>query len=181
MKQRIPPLLERVRPYWHLLEKAGEAFDVDPFFLAAIMDRETLCGFSPALDKPGPGGRGDGGHGHGLFQIDDRFHAAFMAKRMPDGTPAWADAWEAARYAAHFLASLLRIFEGSEACAAAAYNAGPDRVKACVKELTRPWMQHALCLAVDPLTTGRDYASDVLRRKESLLKAWAAAQGKPVA
>lgn len=44
----------------------------EPAVIAAIMSRESGCGL--LLKPPGPGGKGDRGHGHGLMQIDDRWH-----------------------------------------------------------------------------------------------------------
>ncbi|MBV9646038.1 MAG: hypothetical protein JO043_01070, partial [Candidatus Eremiobacteraeota bacterium] len=53
------------------IEAAARAHKLDPRFLAAVAAQET----------GGPGANsgnnvvGDGGHGHGLFQIDDRWHS----------------------------------------------------------------------------------------------------------
>ncbi len=76
-----------------------------------------------AQESGGPGsdsGRnvvGDGGHGHGLFQIDDRWHE-FAS------TPAAADPAANADYAAGMLSGLLRRFGGDVRAALSAYNAG---------------------------------------------------------
>lgn len=47
---------------------------VDPFLIFALGDRETNWGSSIG----GPAGTGDGGHGRGLMQIDDRSFAAWL-------------------------------------------------------------------------------------------------------
>lgn len=49
---RILPVLEDAR-------RAEEKFGVDCHLILGVLDRETLCGQSPVLDKDGPGGSGD--------------------------------------------------------------------------------------------------------------------------
>lgn len=46
---------------------AGEAHGINPFLLAAIAERESNYGAALDSDQ-----KGDGGHGHGIMQIDDR-------------------------------------------------------------------------------------------------------------
>lgn len=86
---------------------------VDPELLAAVAAQET--------GGPGSNGGanivGDGGHGHGLFQIDDRWHA-FAA------TPAAMDPQKNADYAAGMLSGLLKRYGGNVREALSAYNAG---------------------------------------------------------
>jgi hypothetical protein len=92
---------------------AAERHHLDPTLLAAVAAQET----------GGPGtnsGRnvvGDGGHGHGLFQIDDRWHA-FAA------TPAAMDPAKNADYAAGLLSGLLKTYGENVHMALSAYNAG---------------------------------------------------------
>jgi hypothetical protein len=94
---------------------AGAAlkYRIDPALLAAVAAQET----------GGPGtnaGRnvvGDGGHGHGVFQIDDRFHS--FAR-----TSAAMDPQANAEYAARMLAGLLKRYGGDVHQALSAYNAG---------------------------------------------------------
>lgn len=95
---------------------AATRYGLDGRLLAAVAAQET----------GGPGsnaGRnvvGDGGHGHGVFQIDDRFHAFARTSGAMD--PA-----ENANYAARMLSGLLRRFGGNVHKALSAYNAGsPD-------------------------------------------------------
>jgi hypothetical protein len=92
---------------------AASKFGLDARLLAAVAAQET----------GGPGsnaGRnvvGDGGHGHGIFQIDDRFHG--FAKSASAMQPqANAD------YAAGMIARLLRRYGGDVHKALSAYNAG---------------------------------------------------------
>ncbi|MGH7736929.1 MAG: transglycosylase SLT domain-containing protein [Candidatus Tyrphobacter sp.] len=94
---------------------AARDHGLDPNLLAAVAAQET----------GGPGasaGRnvvGDGGHGRGLFQIDDRYHAFARGAQAMD--PA-----ANAQYAAGMLSGLIARY-GSVHRALSAYNAGdPD-------------------------------------------------------
>ena len=86
---------------------------LDPDLLAAVAAQET----------GGPGanaGRnilGDGGHGHGVFQIDDRWHSFARGSQAlnPQAN---------AEYAAHLLRSNLDRYGGDLHKALSAYNAG---------------------------------------------------------
>ena len=98
------------------IAQAAARHSVDPRLLAAVAAQET----------GGPGGNagrnvvGDGGHGRGVFQIDDRWHA--FAK-----TPAAMDPAKNADYAAGMLRGLLDRYGGDVHKALSAYNAGsPD-------------------------------------------------------
>ena len=81
---------------------AARQHGLDPDLLAAVAAQET----------GGPGsnaGRnvvGDGGHGHGLFQIDDRWHP-FAATRGA------MDPAQNADYAAGMLSGLLKRYGGN--------------------------------------------------------------------
>ncbi len=92
---------------------AAQRNGLDPVLLAAVAAQET----------GGPGANsganvvGDGGHGHGLFQIDDRSHA-FAS------TPAAMDPAQNANYAAGMLSGLLQKYGGNVHAALSAYNAG---------------------------------------------------------
>jgi hypothetical protein len=95
------------------IAQAAQRHNVDPTLLAAVAAQET----------GGPGsnaGRnivGDGGHGHGLFQIDDRSHD--FAE-----TPAAMDPGANADYAAGMLHGLISQFGGNVHQALSAYNSG---------------------------------------------------------
>jgi hypothetical protein len=92
---------------------AAQRNGLDPTLLAAVAAQET----------GGPGSNsgtnivGDGGHGHGVFQIDDRYHA-FAS------TPAAMDPAQNANYAAGMLSGLLQKYGGNVHAALSAYNAG---------------------------------------------------------
>lgn len=67
------------RPYADVILQVASEQNVSPFLIVQLGYRETLWGTSSALDQPGPSGRGDGGHGHGLMQIDDRSYPSWLA------------------------------------------------------------------------------------------------------
>lgn len=118
--------------------QAAEKHGVSAQLLAAVAAQET----------GGPGSNagsnivGDGGHGHGLFQIDDRWHA--FARN-----PAAMDPQANADYAAGMIAGLLRRYGGNVHKALSAYNAGSPNATGT----TTPWQ--------DGRTLG--YADSVLR------------------
>lgn len=150
--RRLPPRLAR----WAVeLYAAATAFDLDAILLAAIMDRESLGG--DALTPPTPAGTGDHGNGRGLMQVDDRAHPAFIA------TGLWKHAGFNVFYGGWVLRQALTYFKGELPLAIAAYNAGPGKVAAAVRGIEKPEERLA---AADRCTTGGDYASDVLRRRE---------------
>jgi len=99
--------------YAPAIASAAAKHGVDPTLLAAVAAQET--------GGPGAnGGRnelGDGGHGHGLFQIDDRWHDFANSAAAMD--PA-----ENADYAAGMLSGLLRRYGGNVREALSAYNSG---------------------------------------------------------
>lgn len=98
---------------------------VNPKLLAAVAAQET----------GGPGsnaGRnivGDGGHGRGLFQIDDRFHAFARS-------PGAMDPAQNADYAAGMISGLLSSYGGNVRKALSAYNAGSPNATGTITE----WM-----------------------------------------
>jgi hypothetical protein len=92
---------------------AAERYQLDPALLAAVAAQETG---GPGTSS-GANIVGDGGHGHGVFQIDDRYHP-FAATR------AAMDPSQNADYAAGMLAGLLQKYGGNVHAALSAYNSG---------------------------------------------------------
>jgi transglycosylase-like protein with SLT domain len=113
----IDPIASRLASegvaYSSEIAEAARRHGLDPKLLAAVAAQET----------GGPGtnaGRnvvGDGGHGRGLFQIDDRWHS------FANG-PAAMDPGKNADYAAGMLSGLLKCYGGNVREALSAYNAG---------------------------------------------------------
>jgi hypothetical protein len=159
--------LQVVEPFLdELFLAAGEAGE-DVALLCAVMLRESIGG--TILTPPGRNGRGDGGHGRGLFQIDDR--GPFRHLIPPDGED-WPVLVQA-RAACHVLATArvelaafaaLPIFERAVACR---YNAKLENV---VRELELLAAGKKRPDGRDPdpdlVTTGKDYGSDVLRLRD---------------
>jgi soluble lytic murein transglycosylase-like protein len=92
---------------------AARRYGLDPDLLAAVAAQETG---GPDANS-GHNVVGDGGHGHGLFQIDDRYHP-FAA------TPAAMDPARNTDYAADIISGLLKRYGGNVHEALSAYNAG---------------------------------------------------------
>jgi hypothetical protein len=130
--------------------------------LAAIDSRESNFGL--ALDADG---LGDGGHGHGEIQIDDRSHGTFCASGQ------WRDLAASLDYVRknviipsyNYLADrfdlfgqdYVRLFWGT----IAAYNCGPGNVDRAL----------AVGQGPDSRTTGADYSSNVRSRALALIQA----------
>jgi hypothetical protein len=98
--------------YGSEITAAATRHHLDPRLLAAVAAQETG---GPGADS-GRNIVGDAGHGHGVFQIDDRWHA--FAR-----TPAAMDPASNADYAAGVLESNLGRY-GDLRSALSAYNAG---------------------------------------------------------
>jgi hypothetical protein len=103
------------------IESAASRYGLEPRLLAAVAAQETG---GPGADS-GRNVVGDGGHGHGLFQIDDRFHA-FARTAAAMNPQANAD------YAARMLSGLLQKFGGNVRKALSAYNAGDPNARGTV-------------------------------------------------
>ena len=92
---------------------AAARHHLDPRLLAAVAAQETG---GPGSDS-GRNVVGDGGHGRGVFQIDDRWHAFARG-------PGAMDPAQNADYAAGLLASHLDRYGGDVRAALSTYNAG---------------------------------------------------------
>lgn len=164
---RLP---ERLAQWACQLFAAEICFGIDPYLLAAIIDRESNGGESKYLDQKGPRGRGDCLHGHGLGQIDDRSHAPFIEATFDDGEFLWADPTFNILYAARLLRKNLNVSLGEITVAIAAYNCGMKRAKRAVEGLTRPLDEKTAVALLDAKTTGKNYVSWVLARRTAFLQ-----------
>lgn len=108
------------------------------------------------------------GFGRGLSQLDwcDEDNFAFLAVPLPDGTFAWQDGPRNIDEGTRKLHNLIELFDHEEGLAAAAYNAGPARVREVRASLAGATSPEQLLKAVDAVTTDHNYASDVLGRRD---------------
>lgn len=120
---------------------ASQKYNISPEIITGVISRET-------------NGRniiGDGGHGHGLMQIDDRFHGPFLRNNQNGLNPA-----SNIDYGTSLLRQNLNHFKGDYQKALAAYNAGIGGVERALRNGR----------SADSATTGNNYGADVLRRAE---------------
>lgn len=125
--------------------EASHTYNIPVSLLLAVASRESNMGL--ALDS---NWTGDHGNGIGIMQIDKRYHSDFTSS-TPNN-----DHRANILYASKFLADLLSKFNGRLTPSVAAYNAGYSKIR------------NTLSAGLDPnlVTTGQNYASDVLQRKE---------------
>ncbi|NEQ96325.1 MAG: SH3 domain-containing protein [Cyanothece sp. SIO2G6] len=150
---RLDPKNSSYKP---LIEAAASRYDwLAPSVVAGIGSRESAWG--RFLSPTGPSGTGDGGHGRGLMQIDDRYHPSFINSGL------WTDAKSNINYAIDNVLSQSYDYldantnlEGKDLLrgAIAAYNAGLSSVTLALSQ----------GLDIDYYTTGQDYSWDVLNR-----------------
>jgi hypothetical protein len=141
-------------PYKNALVQAAAPYSswLKPSILAAIGSRES--GWGLLLDSTD---RGDLGNGHGIMQIDIRYHSDFINNNN------WRDPGVNIKYATdNVLAEYYNYLSRNTSLrgfdllrgAIAAYNAGPGNVVDAVNA----------GLDVDYYTTGKDYSWDVIQR-----------------
>lgn len=142
--------------YGAIIAAAAKLHRHRPEVLAGIMMRETEGGLSRYLDKPGPEGRGDQGHGHGLMQIDDRSFPDFC------GGPMWRDPSRNVHFGAWVLSRKRQYLservddELLERATIAAYNCGEGNVSKAL----------AASQDIDARTAHGNYSREVLRFAE---------------
>ncbi len=176
----MDPILEalkrhpRAGPYAELVWHAAGLANVDPLLLAPVVDRESLFGL--ALDPKGPKGTGDHGNGLGFGQLDRNAHPLVASFRLGKPEDWVRDAeqypflWTCPGWNLYHAALKLRLnldaFAGDHLPAIAAYNASIGRVLAALGALPADAPIAVRVKALDAVTTGRDYVSDVLRRRD---------------
>jgi hypothetical protein len=155
--------------YGEILDRQGKFAAIRPSILAGIMMRESACGTSSFLDRPGPEGCGDleivpGNlpikiyHGHGLFQIDDRWHQNFIRSGE------WKDPERITAYACNLLNSNFNMIRRSmanndsgdynlERATVASFNCGAGGMLMVIGRNED----------IDSRTTGKNYSREVLR------------------
>jgi hypothetical protein len=163
------------QPYVQDVALACEAAREDTVLIVAIGLRESNLG--RALVPRGPSGRGDGGHGRGLFQIDDRGPWKHL---IPADGVEWS-VFEQATAACRVIAGAreeLSAFQGSmgprawDIVVACRYNADLGNIKWALTNGRDP-----NCVTtpgpfapVDPATGKRlgDYGADVIKLRDGL-------------
>lgn len=174
-----------------VIEQAAAAHSIDPFTLAALLDRETLGGTTKDLDKPGPSGTGDFGKrdpahwgselppdgrgwGRGLFQIDyskpGSPQRAWCETVAADGRCQWEVPALNADKAAELFAGKLAVLANDYQAAICAYNAGEGSAQRALAALPPDAGPLRRVAALDAVTTGGNYVSDVLKRRDGYLK-----------
>ncbi|XYD06802.1 N-acetylmuramoyl-L-alanine amidase [Methylobacterium sp. NMS12] len=144
-------------------EDAGERYGFDPALLLAVASRETNIRQIV----------GDGGHGRGIMQIDDRYHIAFVQSGR------WRDPRENILQGAAILAKAQADIEGAQGRQRTC-TIGGRQMRFDVPGLSREEVQrtalaayNAGCRALywevkagnaDRGTTGGDYSADTLAR-----------------
>ena len=155
-------------PYARVIKQVAAETGIDPFVITAIGMRETGWGTSRYLDQPGPAGRGDNGHGHGLMQIDDRTWASWL------GSHDWADPYTNISKGAEIYSANLDYFVNRgltgdllARAALAAYNHGPGNV----------WQNIQAGRDPDVGTASGNYSAAVWGQANALAGSYASAAG----
>ena len=134
---KMPAQYRQWIPY---VEAAARAYDLPPALIFAVMSRETN----------GRNVVGDGGHGRGLMQIDDRSWGSWLSANGGGMDPA-----SNIMKGAAILRANINYFGGNVRDGVAAYNCGPGNVSAALRNGLSP----------DAYTTGHNYSADVLSRE----------------
>lgn len=158
--EHLEALPARLLRWGAQLHAAHLCYSISPIVIAAILEQESRGG--DALSPVGPGGTGDGGHGRGLMQIDDRFHPSFIAAKFDDGLPLWKDPTQNIMYGTRLLRRNLDAAKGNMLAAIAAYNCGLSRVLRVLKTLPVGIQNDALILALDEYTARKSYVKKVV-------------------
>jgi hypothetical protein len=175
--------LERLEPYLTDFREAALLEGEDVALLAAMCLRETLAGWARGYEPTGsPHGRGDHGHGWGLFQFDDRGPYRRLPRECPEATPMLQARWACAALQdarRELVAALGPAFERNalfEVATVCCFNAGSPAVVRAIRAGRHP--DHATTDGADADRKG-DYGSDVLRRRDALRAVLAGAEPVP--
>jgi hypothetical protein len=135
--------------------QAAQKYNVPPEVLFGILKQES-------------GGRVDitgyDGHGQGPWQIDDRYHADFLAQSNNG-----RDVAKTTDYAARLLRSNIDALGGDLQAGVAAYNAGVGGVQRAQRNGRSP----------DSATTGGNYSATIMANAEEFRRMLGGAAGAP--
>jgi membrane-bound lytic murein transglycosylase MltF len=147
-------------PFVQFFIQYGQEFSFPAELIAGICWQESH--FGEALSPKGAGGTGDWspgatiGHGRGLMQIDDRWHADWIDQLGSAGSPLWTDPASNIRYGTNLLSTYRLELQNDGVldirAQVAAYNSGVGGVLKALKAGEN----------ADYSTTGRNYAQSVL-------------------
>jgi hypothetical protein len=153
----------------------------DTALLLAIWARETVFGTCADYEPKGLQGKGDGGHGRGIGQIDDRGEFRYL---IPEPGMPWS-AFQQAEAGCVVLAQAreeLADFRGAvsehdwDVAVACRYNAKLENVRYCLRSGKDPNMvtTPGPIAKVDPATGRRlgDYGRDVISLRDQLRATW---------
>ena len=153
---------EQAMRYRTIIKRVGIVFTVETAIIAGICSRESRFGL--LLKPAGASGLGDGGHGHGLMQIDDRWHPDFCKGE------AWKDPEENISYAVEKVLrpsldyAKTKLGDATIAdrllVGIAGYNCGASNAVKGFKKYND----------ADYYTTGKDYSMDVMARADWFVK-----------
>ena len=148
---------------------------IDAPLLLALVWREVRWSDTPAYRDRGPSktplnpldNTGDAGHGHGIFQIDDRWHKDFIA------TGGAYYPYEAAKYViVHVLAANYRVLHKNLPAlphpwliraTVASYNCGAGNVRQALAGIDWTVIESwALWKRIDSRTANANYSQDVM-------------------
>lgn len=165
-------LCDRMKQWAPQLAAAEMCFRIDPFALAAIIDRESEGG--EALTPAGPEGRS--AQGFGLAQLHQDEHVSFLLAQFPDGKPLWADPSIHILYVARTFRRLVDSFATSDGpdlpAAIAAFDIGIRKVRGILsRRALIDASIDARIAALDEATSGENYVSDVLDRRADFIGA----------
>lgn len=146
--------LQQAMPYRNIILYYANQVKIPSAVILGIGSRESRWGL--ALTPRGPAGTGDHGNGHGLLQVDIRYHPAHIASGD------WKDPVKHLAYGITYLRNCMDTFTkrtgmtGLTALqgAVAGYNCGAGNS-------SRAW---SAGLDIDYYTTGRDYSRNVFSR-----------------
>ena len=158
-KHQIP---ERVARWLPQARAASFCYGVDPLLLLAICDRESNGRHAVVS--------GDGGMG--LYQVTKKYHPSFCdAVFGPTGEPLVFDPAFNTLYAAKLFSHHVAMFAGTKVdpslVAIAAHNASLKRIRAALATVADPNIKADAMEALDSVTTGGNYVTDVIGRQSS--------------
>lgn len=136
-----------------IILRVADEEGISPYLIYAIGEQESRWGGALSYD-----GKGDGGHGHGIMQIDDRSFGSWLASNN------WKDPYTNVKKGVQILKGKRRYLENKvpsdklEEASIAAYNTGEGNVAKSIAAGRHP----------DSTTAGGAYSANIYRRIAAL-------------